>query len=109
MRPNRQITEQASDLEDPRDTSVLEPETLATRSTLPLVTQRRPGRDGLALFAGIAFVGILGATTLIGLNASRNPQTPPNAAQMAACRLWSPPLPSHRFPAKGNNPPFQRP
>lgn len=84
MRPNRQITKQASDLEDPRDTSVLESETLATRSTLPLVTQRRPGRDGLALFAGIAFVGILGATTLIGLDASRNPQSPQNVTPVSA-------------------------
>ncbi len=114
MRPNRQITEQASDLEDPRDTSVLESETLATRSTLPLVTQRRPGRDGLALFAGIAFVGILGATTLIGLNASRNPQTPANAAQMAAPTPASaadvpPPVPAAAItplPGQGEQPPI---
>jgi len=84
MRLNNQINEQASDLEDPRDTGASQTETLATRSTLPLVTQRRPGRDGLALFAGIAFVGILGATTLIGLNASRNPQASQTAAQVAA-------------------------
>jgi type IV secretion system protein VirB10 len=99
MRPNRQITEKASDLEDPRDADVSEAETLATRSTLPLVTQRRPGRDGLALFAGIVFVGIIGATTLIGLDASRHAQPVPNGTRGAAPNLRAgadvpPPVPA---------------
>lgn len=86
MRLNRQINERiaADEQQDPREQSGHEP-SLATRATLPLVTQRRPGRDGLALFAGLAFVGIVGATTFLGLDASRQPQAPaqPSTPQAA--------------------------
>lgn len=114
MRPTRQITEQSPNLEDPRDADASQTELLATRSSLPLVTQRRPGRDGLALFAGIAFVGIIGATTLIGLDSSRHAQTTPHGPQVTAPTQNSgadvpPPVPAAAItplPGQGAQPPI---
>ena len=68
---------------DPREGQGAEIIDLATRNVLPQVTQRRPGRDGMALFAGVVVVGLLGVVTLWSLNSARTGQTgaPPPAAQ----------------------------
>jgi len=57
--------------EDPRDRPGAEIIDLATRNVLPAVTQRRPGRDGLGLVAGVVVVGMLGAVTLWSMDSAR--------------------------------------
>ena len=65
------ITPLAAPEQDPREQRSAEIIDLATRNVLPQVTQRRPARDGLALFSGIVVVGMLGAVTLWSLNSAR--------------------------------------
>ena len=79
MRRNHPIsdaTDTGAEL-DPRDQGGDVESPLATRSSLPLVSQRRPGRDGLALLGGFIFVGIVGAVTFLNLDQARH--TPPAA------------------------------
>ncbi len=54
---------------DPRDEATTEVIDLASRTSYPAVANRKGGSDALGLFAGIAFVAMLGAATLWGLNA----------------------------------------
>ncbi len=56
---------------DPRDSADTEVIDLASRSSYPVVANRKGGRDALGLMAGVGFVALLGAATLWGLNASR--------------------------------------
>lgn len=78
MRSQGNLSERASPLadEDPRERQGAEIIDLATRSVLPAVSQRKPGREGLGLFAGIAFVGMLGAATLWSLDSTRRGPAP---------------------------------
>lgn len=73
MRFNRKLADTAPELEDsdPREQQGAQIIDLATRNVLPAVTQRKPARDGLALFAGIVVVGTLGAVTLWSLDSTR--------------------------------------
>ncbi|PKB19064.1 type IV secretion system protein VirB10 [Novosphingobium kunmingense] len=87
MRLNRRIPAglDAANDRDPREGHSAEIIDLATRNVLPSVTQRKPGRDGLGLFAGIAIVGLLGAVTLWSLDSARNqPQSVPQAQPLPA-------------------------
>lgn len=56
---------------DPRDDATTEVIDLASRTSYPVVSQRKGHSDGLGLAAGVGFVALLGAATLWGLNASR--------------------------------------
>jgi len=60
---------------DPRHSEGAQIIDLATRNVLPSVTQRRPGRDGLGLFAGVVIVGALGAATLWSMDSARTSRT----------------------------------
>ncbi|RAK52185.1 TrbI/VirB10 family protein [Phenylobacterium deserti] len=82
MRENlRRYERLAPDAEtDPRQTQGAEVISLATRSVMPAVTQRKGGSDALGVAAGVAVVGMLGAVTLLGLNHSRQNGAPPQPA-----------------------------
>lgn len=87
---------------DPRDAETTEIIDLASRTSYPAVANRNGSRDALGLLAGVAFVALLGAATLWGLNASRTDnqqaaeaQTPP-PAQPADLQ---PALPAEEAPA----------
>jgi len=56
---------------DPREEATAEIIDLASRTSYPVVANRKGRSDGLALAAGVGFVALLGAATLWGLNASR--------------------------------------
>ena len=56
---------------DPRDEATTEVIDLASRTSYPVVAQRKGRSDALGLAAGVGFVAVLGAATLWGLNASR--------------------------------------
>ena len=56
---------------DPREQSSAEVIDLASRNAFPLVAARKGRSDALGLAAGVAFVGLLGAVTLWGMNAAR--------------------------------------
>lgn len=74
-------------LRDPRDTQGAEIITLETRNVLPAVSQRRGRSDALALAAGVAVVGALGAFTFLSMNAPKKPMAvaaPPAAQQQVA-------------------------
>jgi type IV secretion system protein VirB10 len=73
MRFNRKISQATQEPEqgDPREQQGAQIIDLATRNVLPAVAQRKPGRDGLAMFSGIVVVGMLGALTLLALDSTR--------------------------------------
>ncbi|WAT17543.1 type VI secretion protein [Aurantiacibacter sp. MUD11] len=77
---------------DPRDQASTEVIDLASRTSYPAVANRGGGRDALGLAAGVAFVALLGAATLWGLNASR---TDDSAAETAAVTTPPPPAPAN--------------
>ena len=56
---------------DPREDASTEVIDLASRSSYPVVANRKGNSDALGLAAGVGFVALLGAATLWGLNASR--------------------------------------
>ena len=66
---------------DPREHESAEIIDLASRTAYPAVANRKGRSDALGMTAGIAFVALLGAATLWGLNASR---TDNEAQQVAA-------------------------
>lgn len=78
MRLNRHLPERADPehVRDPRDPKGAEIIDLATRSVLPAVTQRKPGREGAGAFAGIVVVGMLGAATLWTMDSARQAPLP---------------------------------
>ncbi|MEM6474966.1 MAG: TrbI/VirB10 family protein [Pseudomonadota bacterium] len=59
---------------DPRDSESAEIIDLASRSAFPAVTERKAKTEGLGLAAGVAIVGLLGATTFWAMNASQLPE-----------------------------------
>ncbi len=59
---------------DPRDDAPTEVIDLASRTSYPAVANRKGKSDALGLAAGVAFVALLGAATLYGLNAGRDTQ-----------------------------------
>lgn len=59
---------------DPREEATADVIDLASRTSYPAVANRRSKADALGLLAGVAFVALLGAVTLWGLNASRTKQ-----------------------------------
>jgi type IV secretion system protein VirB10 len=61
----------SSAIRDPRSGEGAEIISLATRSVMPIVTQRKGRSDALGLAAGVAVVGLLGAVTLWNLDYSR--------------------------------------
>lgn len=73
MRLNRRLPERpgAAADRDPREYQGAEIIDLATRNVLPSVTQRKPGREGLGMLAGVAGVALLGAVTLWSMDAAR--------------------------------------
>ena len=77
---------------DPREGQGAEVIDLATRAVLPVVSQRKRG-EGLGMAAGIAVVGLLGAATLLGLNAARQDgetAAPPQAESAVPAPAVSP-------------------
>ena len=56
---------------DPRDAETTEVIDLASRTAYPVVANRKGHSDALGLAAMVGFVGLIGAATLWGLNASR--------------------------------------
>lgn len=75
---------------DPRDSDAAALDDLSTRNVLPAVSQRRPGGEGLGLFAGIVVVASLGAVTLWSMNSAR---TQPAAQNAVAPAQVTPPAP----------------
>ncbi len=65
---------------DPRDDATTEVIDLASRTSYPAVANRKGKSDALGLFAGVAFVALIGAATLYGLNASRTVEEAPAPA-----------------------------
>lgn len=65
---------------DPREDAPTEVIDLASRTSYPVVANRKGHSDALGLAAGVGFVALLGAATLWGLNASRLPDEPAPAA-----------------------------
>ena len=63
--------------DDPRDGESAEIIDLASRSAYPAVAARKGKSDGWGLAAGVAIVGLLGAATLWGMNASRTAPAEP--------------------------------
>lgn len=68
---------------DPREGQGAEVIDLTTRNVLPAVSQRKPGRDGAGLLAGVAFVSMLGAVTLWSMDSARTAQNAAPAAGQA--------------------------
>lgn len=82
---------------DPREEATAEVIDLASRTSYPVVAQRKGRSDALGMAAGVGFVALLGAATLWGLNASRmgDPQQPvpqPAPAPAEAAPQAVPPL-----------------
>ncbi len=76
---------------DPRENESAEVIDLASRSGFSAVAERKSKTDGLGLAAGVAIVGLLGATTFWAMNAAQTPpeetvggQAPAAPAQAAA-------------------------
>ncbi len=101
MRLNHRLAERpdpAND-RDPREGQGAEIIDLATRSVLPAVTQRKPGREGLGLALGVGLVGLLGAVTLWSMDAARTgqdrqpPATGPQPAAPPAALEAAPAVP----------------
>lgn len=69
---------------DPREGQGAEVISLATRTVMPAVTQRKPRAEGMGLAAGIAFVAVAGALTLWSMDAARVAPPAAPVAQMAA-------------------------
>jgi type IV secretion system protein VirB10 len=84
--------QRASNDGDPRDSETTEVIDLASRTAYPVVAQRKGRSDALGLAAGVAFVAVLGAATLWGLNASRMAEEQPEAVP-------APPAPGQFIPA----------
>ena len=84
----------------PREEMGAEVIDLASRTSYPVVAQRKGRSDGLALAAGVGFVALLGTATLWGLNASRmgeEQQAQPAAAAPApAAPAIAPPTPEQQ-------------
>jgi type IV secretion system protein VirB10 len=92
MRPHRRLPDSSGQAGDPRESRSAEVIDLATRAVLPQVSQRRPGREGLALFSGVVVVGLLGLATFWSLGTTRT--APPAApAQGTAAPVPLPALP----------------
>jgi len=85
---------------DPREGMSAEVIDLASRNAFPAVTQRKGKSDAMGLVAGIGIVGLLGAATLWGLNASR---TEPAAAPLVQ------PAPPPAAPVEAPPPPQAQP
>ena len=115
MRFNRKLADTASELEDsdPREQQGAQIIDLATRNVLPAVTQRKPARDGLAMFAGIVVVGMLGAVTLWSLDSTRRFPTEKaqqgNAANPAPAAAPAGIDVAAAVPAKAITPPMPEP
>ena len=86
MRLNSRLSEKTDPSQDtdPREGQGAEIISLATRSVLPTVTQRRPGREGLGLAAGVAFVALVGGMTLWSLDSARQPAAQPSQPVQSA-------------------------
>lgn len=102
---------------DPREEATAEVIDLASRTSYPVVANRKGRSDGLALAAGVGFVALLGAATLWGLNASRMgepqqataPAPQPTAAPAFAPAVAPSPTPAAVVPAPGPGAPAPAP
>ena len=83
------VRSDAAEEQDPRQEQGAEVISLATRTVMPAVTQRKPRAEGLGLAAGVAFVAVAGALTLWSMDAARMTPPAPPAAQATAA---APPL-----------------
>lgn len=85
---------------DPREEMGAEVIDLASRTSYPVVAQRKGKSDAVALAGGIGFVALLGAATLWGLNASRmdegQQQVQPAAPPAPAAPAIAPPTPAQQ-------------
>jgi type IV secretion system protein VirB10 len=92
----------SSATKDPRSSEGAEIISLATRSVMPNVTQRKGNSEALGLAAGVAAIGLLGAVTLWNLDHSRKVAP---AAQQATTQLApvapqaAPPVPQQAITA----------
>lgn len=94
MRLNRNLPGAAGDDEaDPRLERGGQVIDLATRSVLPVVTQRSPGREGLGMFAGMALAGVLGLATLWSMDRARTARSDPRAASVEPLAQRTPAIP----------------
>lgn len=85
---------------DPREGKGADVISLATRSVLPAVTQRKGSSDALGLAAGVAVVGLLGVVTLVGLGNARKPVAgPPPATVVQPTPSVQPAAPPVQAPA----------
>jgi len=100
----------SSAAKDPRSSEGAEIISLATRSVMPNVTQRKGNSEALGLAAGVAAIGLLGAVTLWNLDHSRKLAP---AAQQATTQLApvapqaAPPVPQQAITAPADPAPAQ--
>ena len=92
-----------SDDLDPRDQESAEVIDLASRNGFSAVVERKSRTDGLGLAAGVAIVGLLGATTFWAMNSAQLPEeavaTVPQPVQAAATPAAVPsPVPAEVTP-----------
>ncbi|HYD24520.1 MAG TPA: TrbI/VirB10 family protein [Croceibacterium sp.] len=69
---------------DPRDGAPAEVIDLASRTAYPVVGQRKGRSDAVTLAAGVGFVALLGAATLLGLDSARMDEAQPAVAAAPA-------------------------
>ncbi len=77
---------------DPRGAPGSATSSLATRSVIPAVTQRKPGSEALGLAAGVAVVGLLGAVTMWNLSSSQKAREASQAPVQAPTVAQAPPV-----------------
>ncbi len=106
MRINSRLSERTDPPQagDPREGQGAQIISLATRSVLPTVTQRRPGREGLGLAAGVAFVALVGGMTLWSLDSARQPAAQ-NAQPVSPSAVSAPAEAAPAVPAQAITPP----
>ncbi len=92
MRTDRKLPDRltAANDGDPREAKGAEVIDLATRNVLPLVSQRKPRSDGLALAAGVAVVATLGLFTFWSMDSSRTADPRPRATDSATAAPAAP-------------------
>ncbi|HET9628502.1 MAG TPA: TrbI/VirB10 family protein [Novosphingobium sp.] len=78
---------------DPREGQGAQIIDLATRNVLPAVSQRKPGREGLGLFAGLVVVGMMGAATFWSMDARRTEGKAPAQAAVSPSPSGIPAIP----------------
>lgn len=96
---------------DPRETTSAEVIDLASRNGFSAVAERRTKTEGLGLAAGVAIVGLLGATTFWAMNAAQLPEAESvgGAAEAPPAQAASVPTVSPALTPEPLSPAEQRP